>query len=91
MADEALERLSPERAPVYASLVWMVVFSHRLPLEVGMPSALRVLVMSRMRLPRGAAADHDVGGRVQLQPGPLLGPGWDVDLPVTVGDDPEGS
>ena len=41
-------------APVYASLsnmVWMVVLSHFLPLTVGMPSALRVLVMSRMLLP----------------------------------------
>ncbi|MCY4624393.1 MAG: hypothetical protein OXC99_05250 [Chloroflexi bacterium] len=41
-------------APVYASLAsmaWMVVLSHLLPLTVGMPSALRVLVMSRMLLP----------------------------------------
>ncbi len=39
--------------PVYASLasmVWMVVFSHFLPLVVGMPSALRVLTTSRMLL-----------------------------------------
>ena len=41
-------------APVYPSLssiVWTVVLSHFLPFMVGMPSALRVLVMSRMLLP----------------------------------------
>ena len=85
--------LAPQTTvPAYASLVstkWTVVLSHFLPLEVGMPSALRVLVDVQGAFAlEGHVEDapgHGVGGRVQLQLGALRGPILDVDPLVAVG------
>ena len=67
----------------------MVVLSHRLPLEVGMPSALRGLHDVQVALAlQGQVEDapgHGVGGGIKLQPGAFLGPVLDVDLLVAVG------
>ncbi len=76
----------------------MVVFSHLLPLVVGMPSELRGLGhvedAAALECHIEDAPYHGVGGRVKLQLGALLRPVLDVDLPVAVGGeggDPEAS
>ncbi|MYC38709.1 MAG: hypothetical protein F4X66_17625 [Chloroflexi bacterium] len=63
-----------------ASIVLMVVLSHFLPLVVGMPSALRTLVTSRMLLPcstmskmRRTTASE---GGLSSSLGRVLAPSW---------------
>ena len=58
----------------------MVVFCHRLPLTVGMPSELSVLVMSRMLLPWRAMSKMrrtiaSAGGSSSSL-GRFFGPSW---------------
>ena len=85
--------LAPQTTvPAYASLVstkWTVVLSHFLPLEVGMPSALRVLAMSRVLFPWRAMskmrrATASAGG-FSSSLGRFFGPVLDVDPLVAVG------
>ena len=85
--------LAPQTTiPAYASLVrmkWTVVLSHFLPLEVGMPSALRVLAMSRVLFPWRAMSKMRLAtasaGGFSSSLGALLRPVLDMDPLVSVG------
>ena len=80
--------LAPQTTvPVYASLlsmVWMVLLSHRFPLGLATPSALRALVMSRELLPCRAMSKMRLttasAGGFSSSVGRFLGPSGTITL-----------